>query len=433
MRIESQQSTYKSNQQNPKFRGFSELMMDNVFLNKAMFDLTGSDIPWVVMANNKEERRERLNRAILSVVLVFVSPIVILPFTNRFAMNKVAKLTPNLFSKNYHAVRLSNKFLGSAKDAEKGLKELAKEKTLSNELRNLYYKYIKRKPIPEEKIDLPELLQTVNCDYDKLRKKIATAKSIVLGTDLFLIAAPFGHIGFYNNWQTEKKTGQIGYSAEMKMADKEVVEGRAAKFKRNEKIRYGVFLTSLAGLVVGLPMVVRHGLVSKNNGKFNNFIKKIGEKFDYKDTIFMNRLPMLLSFVGAHIGVFMASRNNTERKDNAIRSTTAISIFFLGDLLLSSLLGRASDKLLKTKTLRQEDKKSWFNKILPSMKNLKELKATKHPETLRNAKIIFWSNFIFLSAMSGVIVPHLINKIIKKDVDADTQKVGINKTPEGKL
>lgn len=424
MRIESQQSTYKSNQQNPKFRGFSELMMDNVFLNKAMFDLTGSDIPWVVMANNKEERRERLNRAILSVVLVFVSPIVILPFANRFAMNKVAKLTPNLFSKNYNAIRLSNKFLGSAKDAEKGLKELAKEKTLSNELRNLYYKYIKRKPIPEEKIDIPELMKQVGeNDYDKLRKKIATAKSIVLGTDLFLIAAPFGHIGFYNNWQTEKKTGQIGYSAELKMADKQVIEKRAAKFKRNEKIRYGVFLASLAGLVVGLPMAVRHGLVSKNNGKFNNFIKKIGEKFDYKDTIFMNRLPMLLSFIGAHVGVFMASRNNTERKDNIIRSSTAISIFFLGDLLLASILGRTSDKLFKTKTLKQEGKKSWLNKILPSMKNLDELKATKHPETLRNAKIIFWSNFIFLSAMSGVIVPHLINKIIKKDVDADAVKM----------
>jgi hypothetical protein len=422
MRIESQQSTYKSNQQNPKFKGFSDLMMDNVFLNKAMFDLTGSDIPWVVMANNKEERRERLNRAILSVVLVFVSPILILPLANRFAMNKVAKLTPNLFSKNYNAVRLSNKFLGSAKDTEKGLKELSKQNSLSNELRNLYYKYIKRKPIPEEKIDLPELLKSVDRDYDKLRKKIATAKSIVLGTDLFLIAAPFGHIGFYNNWQTEKKTGQIGYSAELKMADKEVVEKRAAKFKRNEKIRYGTFLASLVGLVVGLPIAVRHGLVSKNSGKFNNFVKKIGEKFDYKDAIFMNRLPMLLSFIGAHIGVFMASRNNTERKDNIIRSSTAISIFFLGDLLLSSILGRASDGLTGTKTLKRKEKGSWFNRLLPPMKDLQELKATKCPNTMRNAKIIFWTNFIFLSGLSGVIMPSVINKIIKKDVQQDADK-----------
>jgi len=63
------------------------------------------------------------------------------------------------------------------------------------------------------------------------------------------------------------------------MADKEVIEKRAEKFKRNEKIRYGVFLASLTGLVVGLPMAIRHGLISKNNGKFNNLTKKLGEKF----------------------------------------------------------------------------------------------------------------------------------------------------------
>lgn len=429
MRIDSQQITCKRSQNQPKFSGFTDLMMDNVFLNKTLFDLTGSDIPWVVMANNKEERRERLNRATLSMVLVFISPILILPFANRIAMNKIVKLTPELFSKNFNAVRLSNKYLLSAEKTKEGLEELAKQKKFSNELKNMYYKYIKRKPVPEEKINLEELLQNVKGNtldekYDNLRKKISTAKNIVLGTDLFLVAAPFGHIGFFNNWQTEKKTGQIGYSAEMKMADREVVEKRAVKFKRNEKIRYGAFLASLVGLVVGLPVAVRHGVVSQKAGKFNNFVKKIGEKFDYKDAIFSSRLPMVLSFIGAHIGIFMASRNNTERKDNVIRSSTAISIFFLGDLLLSSILGRASDRVLGTKMLKRKEKESWFNKLLPPMKNLDELKATKCPSTLQKAKIIFWVNFIFLSALSGVIMPHLINKIIKKDVDKDAKKVG---------
>lgn len=422
MRIDSQQITCKRNQNHPKFGGFTDLMMENIFLNKTLFDLTGSDIPWVVMANNKEERRERLNRAILSTVLVFVSPVLILPFANRIAMNKIVKLTPELFSKNFNAVRLSNKYLSSAEKTKEGLEKLSKQKTFSNELKDMYYKYIKRKPVPEEKLDIDALLQNVKGDtldekYDVLRKKISTAKNIVLGTDLFLIAAPFGHIGFFNNWQTEKKTGQIGYSAEMKMADKEVIEKRAVKFKRNEKIRYGVFLASLAGLVVGLPIAVRHGVISQKG-----FMKKLGEKFDYKDAIFASRLPMFLSFIGAHIGIFMASRNNTERKDNAIRSSTAISIFFLGDLLLSSILGRASDSTLGTKTLKRKENGSWFNKLLPPMKNLQELKATNCPKTVRNAKIIFWTNFIFLSAMMGIITPHLINKIIKKDVDKDAKK-----------
>lgn len=427
MRIESQQPTYKKCPNNPKFGGMTDLMMDNIFLNKTLFDLTGSDIPWVVMANNKEERRERFNRASLSVALMFLPPLVILPFVNKFAMNKILKLTSEYSSKNYNAVRLENKYLSSAEKTKEGLAELAKQKTFSNELRNMYYKYIKRKPVPEEKLDIPELLKnvkgnTINEKYDKLRKKISTAKTIVIAADLLLLGGFFGHIGFYNNWQTEKKTGQIGYSAEMKMADKEIVEARAAKYKRNEKIRYGAFLASLAGICVGLPMAIRHGVLSKKAGKINEFIKKHSEKFDYKDTIFMKRLPLFLVFLVGHFGIFMASRNKTERKDNAIRSTNTLILFFIGDLLLASGLGRLSDRILKTKMMKQGDKKSLFNKILPSMKDLQELKATKHPQTIRNAKAIFWANFIFLSLMNGVITPHIINKIIKKDVDVDAKK-----------
>lgn len=426
MRINSQQQPYKKNINSPKFGGFTDLMMDNVFLNKTLFDLTGSDIPWVVMANNKEERRERINRASLSIGLIFLPPLLILPFVNKFAMNKIVRLTSEFSSKNYNAIRLSNKYLSSAEKTEEGLLELAKQKTFSNELRDMYYKYIKKKPVPEDKLDIPDLLKHVDKDYDKLRKKIATAKAIVMAMDLLIIAGVFGHIGFYNNWQTEKKTGQIGYSAEMKMADKEVIEGRAAKYKRNEKIRYGAFLTALAGICFGGPILVRHGILTNKTGKISNFIKKHCEKLDYKDTIFMKRFALFTSFLTANIGIFMASRNKTERKDNSIRSINTLILFFMGDLLLASGLGRLSDRFLKTKTIKQGDKKSLFNKILPSMKNLEELKATKHPETIRNAKVIFWANFIFLSIMNGIITPHIINKIIKKDVDADAQKQIVN-------
>lgn len=422
MRIECQQPTHKSNQKPRNFRGLSELAMSNVFLNKALFDLTGSDIPWVVMANNKEERRERINRASLSVGLIFLSPFVILPFASRFAMSKITKLTPKLYSSNYNAIRLSNKYLVSAEKTKEGLEKLAKEKTLSNELRNLYYKSIKRKPIPEEKIDLPELLKSVNGDYDKLRKKISTAKNLILGIDLLIVSGTFGHIGFFNNKQTEKKTGQIGYSAEIKMAEKEVIEGRAAKYKRNERLRYFGFLTVLAGLSIGLPLAIKHGVITKKTSIINNFIKKHGEKFDYIDVLFMKRLPLFLSFLGAQCGIFMASRNKTERKDNAIRGSNVLAIFFLGDLLLASLLGRASDAIAKTKIIKHDNKKSWLNKILPPMKEFEDLKATKCPKTMKNAKIIFWSNFAFLSLMMGIITPHIINKIIKKDVQQDVDK-----------
>lgn len=397
MRIEKQQTYNNIQKHNPKFQGFTDMVMGNIFLNKALFDLTSSDIPWVIMANNKEERRERINRSALSVGMVFVSPLIVLPFVNRFAMKK---LIPDFASKQWQAIKLSNKALVNAEKTKAGLDELSKEL----------------------KIDFKPVVDKVGGDYDKLRRKISTAKNIVLGTDLMLIAGSFGHIGFFNAWQTKKKTGQNGYSAELNMADKEVIEKRAEKLKKTEKFRYAAFLTGLAGLTVAMPAAIKHGLTTNKVNKFSNFVKKHADKFDYKDAIFMSRLPMALSFLTAHFGIFMASRNNTERKDNLIRSSATLSIFFLGDILLASLLGRVSDKYLKTDLIKRDGENKLLNKILPPVKELKELKATSNPKSVKMAKGIFWLNFAVLSALMGFITPYFINKLIKKEVAEDITK-----------
>ena len=397
MRIERQQ-THKHT---PKFNGFTDQIMGKVFLNKALFDLTSSDIPWVVMANNKEERRERINRSVLSIGMVFASPLLALPFVNRFAMKNIAGLTKKFWSKEYNAIRLSNKYLKSTEETKKGLEELSKEL----------------------KIDFKPVLDRVDGNYEKLRKKISTAKNVVLGTDIMLISGSFGHIGFFNAWQTEKKTGQTGFSAELKMADKEVIEKRAAEFKKYEKLRYGTFLTGLAAATIALPIAIRHGLITKDVNKFTTFIKKHGSKFDYKDAIYMELLPMAISFIAAHLGIFMSSRNNTERKDNLIRSSASLSIFFLGEILLSSILGRASDKYLKTNLIQQNLEKTRLNKYLPPIKKLEDLIKMNHPpKEIKIAKGIFWLNFTVLSLLMGVVTPYFINKIIKKDVTEDINK-----------
>lgn len=380
--------------------GFTELVMGNIFLNKALFDLTSSDIPWVAMANNKEERRERINRSALSVGMVFVSPLIILPFINRFAMRSIVKLTPKFSSKQYGAIKLSNKYLVSAEKTKAGLEDLSKEL----------------------KVDFTTVVDKVDGDFDKLRKKISTAKNIVLGTDLMLIAGSFGHIGFFNAWQTTKKTGQNGYSAELKMADKAVIEKRAEKFKKNEKFRYGAFLAGLTGLVVAMPVAIKRGISTSKINKFSNLVKKHGDKFDYKDAIFMSRLPMALSFLTAHFGIFMASRNSTERKDNLIRSSATLSIFFLGDILLASVLGRLSDRHLKTNLIKRDGENKFLNKILPPIKSLEEIKAGDSLKAVKIAKGIFWLNFAILSGLMGVITPYFINKLIKKEVAQDANK-----------
>lgn len=393
---------------------------ENVLLNKALFDVTGSDIPWVIMANNKEERRERINRGALSVMMVFVSPLVALPFINRFAMKNVTGLTSKFFSRQYNAVKLSNKYLKNAEATEEGLKILAKESSIGF-MEKTWCKLTGKKPI-EKKLNIEELLKNSGGSYDVLRKKIITAKNIVLGFDLLMVAGVFGHIGFYNGWQTRKKTGQIGFSAEMEMADKSVIEKRAKRQEEIRKFKYAGFLSVLGTTAIALPIAIKRGLSSGKETKFVKLIKEHATKFDYKDAIFMSRLPMALSFIAAHAGVFLASRNKTEMKDNAIRSSTSISIFFLGDLLLASLLGQASDKLFKTKIINRKNKGGFLNKILPPVKSLNELKNTASKTTKGVATGIFWFNFISLATLMGFIVPKMINKIVKKDVSKDATK-----------
>lgn len=387
------------------FKGISPYIItsgleDKVFLNKALFDVTGSDAPWVIMANNKEERRERLNRALLSFSLIFVSPLIVLPFANRFAMRYVAKLTPELFSKEYNAIRLPNKNLLDEAGTREGLKNLSKDL----------------------KIDFNKIENKVNGDYDVLRKKIINAKNTVLGIDFSLVTGSFGSIGFFNNQQTKKKTGQDGYSAELEMADKEIVEKRAAKYKKTSRIKFALFLTSLATIVIAVPLSIKHGLSAKNASKFTNFIQKHAEKFDYNDAIFMKRLPLAIALFGAHIGINLASRNTTELKDNSIRSSTSFAIFFGGDILMSSLLGRLSDKLFKTKLIKKNANKSFLNKILPPIHSLKELNKINDVKSRNIAIGLFWINLASLSALMGFATPYLINKIIKKDVSEDIKK-----------
>lgn len=368
---------------------------NNVLLNKAVFDVTCSDIPYVIMANNKEERRERTNRSILSFALVFASPLVLLPLINRFAIHKIAKLTPKLMSKEYNIIKLSNKHLTNAQKTKEGLVELSKEL----------------------KIDFKPALNKVGGDFENLRKKIITAKNIVLGCDLFLIMGTFGNIGFFNNWQTQKRTGQKGYSAEMKMADKSTVEKRAEKYDKSSGTRFKIFLGALAGVVLGVPLALKHGLSSNNSTKFIHFVKKHAEKFDYNNAIFMKRLPLAIGLIGAHTGIVLASRNNTELKDNAVRSSIPLALFFGGDIVMTSLLGKLSDKITGTKIIKPSK-----NKLLPLAYSLKELENTASKRTKNTAMGIFWFNFAFLSALIGFATPALINKMIKKDVSGDITK-----------
>lgn len=97
----------------------------------------------------------------------------------------------------------------------------------------------------EIKTDFSGAISKVGGDYEKLRKKLVTAKNYVLSFDLAFSAGSVGSIGYFNNYMTKKKTGREGFSAEFSMADENVTDKRAEKYKKNENMRKAAFVATV--------------------------------------------------------------------------------------------------------------------------------------------------------------------------------------------
>ena len=246
--------------------------------------------------------------------------------------------------------------------------------------------------------------------------KLINAKNAVLAFDLFFTAASIGSVGFFNNWQTKRKTKQDGYSAEFNMADKSVVEKRAESFKKTETLRQAAWVGILSLLTLS-PLLLKRGLTSDKTNFFTKYIKKIAPNFDYTDGIFMKRLPFFMSAIGLYSGMILASRNKTEMKDTTIRSSVSTAAYFGGDILIGSVLGRLSDNFLKTNIMKKDCEKSFINRLIPPAKSLKELDG----KSKSIGAALYWINLAMLSACMGFGIPYLINKMIRKDVNKDLE------------
>ena len=406
-----------SKKQTPNFKanplvGLAVNLDEKVLLGKAVLDVVSLDAPQVIMANNEQERREKFNKSLFSFSMGYLSPLVTLPLTNRFAMKYISKLTKSFWSNNHKAIHISNKFLKEAEPMMAELNEMAKG-VKKNPFERLYYKLNPKKQY-NSKLDIDELLESCGGDSEKLRQKLIKAKNAVLAFDLLFTSASIGCVGFFNNWQTKHKTKQDGYSAEFSMADKSIVEKRAESYKKKEPLRKAAWLGVLAALTL-TPLLIKKGLTSKNTTAFNNFIKKISHNFDYTDGIYMSRLSLFLASFGIYSGIILASRNQTELKDTSLRSTVSSITYFGGDILIGSILGRLTDKYLKTNIINKDIENAFIRKIIPPTKRLRDLGD-------RDKKIgaaLYWINLAMLSVCMGFGIPYLINKMIRHDVEKD--------------
>lgn len=384
------------------FKGLSSFIEGKVLINKALIDAS-VDVPIVLMANNPTERRERINRAAICWSIAFLSPFVTLPLTNRLALKYIAKASKNFLGKENKIIEISNAFLKTEESAKRAIIEMGKKNGFNAE--NLAEK----------------------CGgFENLRKKIVNAKNLVLGFDFLLSAGTLGSVGYYNNWRTKKKTGRKGFSAEFNMADVNVTNERANKYEKRAPVRLGSFIALLGALTV-LPVFLRKGLINNSNKGLSGYLNKFAHWFDYDSGICMRRLPLFLTVTSAYYGVATASRNETELKDNLIRSMFGTGVFFGGDVVIGSMLGQFSDKFFKTNVINKSDSKNAVKRFMPTIKHLKDLEGRSKTA----GTIIFWINMCCLSAITGFGMPAMLNKMIKHDVNKDIKRisdVNFNKT-----
>lgn len=417
-----------------QFKGLyhaSSNIEERIMWNKAM--VSGAvDVGWLIKANNAAERREKARRFALVLSLGYLTPLITLPFSNRLAMKYFSKLTKSFWSDNHKAIHLSNKYLFSAEKTKEGLAKLSKD--YSNSPFELLWSKITGKKTKKEPLDFQPLLDKCGGDYEKLRKKLINAKSGVLASDIIFTSITTGSVGFVNNLITKKQTGMSGFSAEMSMADKEIVEKRAKNYEKNWKKRFAFFLSTCALTACALPLMIRKGLKNPNT---TEFAKKWAPKFDYNDGIYMSRMTMIFGgFLLTHFGTLLATRNKTELKDNIARYTITDAIFFGGDVLLGSLFANAADKLFKTNLTKPvQNKKGGLRNLLPNFKSLKEVanevkEGKIAPKNKHFALGLWWLNMIALTTSIGLGVPELVNAVTRKDIKKDVEKARTTQSNE---
>ena len=344
-----------------------------------------------------------------------------LPFLNRLSTKYVGKLTKNFWSNNHKVIHISNDYL---KDADTMMSELTKmaKDVKKNPIESLYYKLN-----PENRynsnLNIDELLQLADGDKEKLRLKIIKSKKSVFILDCISTFGILGSVPFINNEITKSESGQSGFSAEMSMADKEIVEKRAQNHEKNKKKKYLAFISVLGATTFAMSLSAFSSLKSKSNKKFVNSLKNGAKLFDYNKGIYMSRLPFFMGFMLTTLANALAARNGTERKDITIRQGVGSVVFFGGDLLLSSLFTNISDRVFGTK-LRKDSglNKSAISKIFPKVKSISQVieEVEQGKISKANKKVsagIFWANMIILMVSMGYAVPAVLNKMIRHDVN----------------
>lgn len=402
MKIQSgQKPVYTANK--TAFKGLGTSITSEVqnyaMLNRSLIDMFGVCIPWAIMTNNKDERREKIIRFSIGFAIPFLTPFVILPGLNKLAMRHIAKITTKFNSNDYKAIWLSNRFLKNPAKTEAGLNDLALKHGVNTE----------------------GILKSCDKSYETLRKKLIKSKNAVMFCDLLFTSLVWANAQWISNQITKVLTGRKGFSAEYGMADKELVEKRAETHEKTKKKKWlGVMglCTAMSVLTAGL---VNKAMVNQESKGLLKFIREKAEHFDYKKGIYMPKFPLfLVAFFGAGLGTLSAARDKSELRDLSIRVGSLDALYFTGDLAVASILSRIFSSAFETDLMKKDySKKNLWNKVFPPQKKIEEITKIKD----KNFAVgIYWASMLSLMGILGFAVPAITNRMTRKDIEKAIKK-----------
>ena len=414
------------NNKHTQFSGLYETtayVQNHTLINRGITTIGGSTIPQCLMSNNKDERRERAMMGGIYFIASYLTPILLLPVYNKnFLKNKgIIKSGKDAGNK---IIQVSKKYLTLNADLKEGLKKTAKELDKSGKLEKDFLNIYKNYKYPEN-----------------LKKDLLNVHEKILMTDYITTAIMWSAIPFIATEITERKTGRNDFSAgfELKENDKNVTDNN--KKKKTSKIIANILLSVIPGILFaktvtkGLNADVHRLNQSKNIFKniYNSILKTIAknpEKFNYASGTNMSKTIYASIWAFSSFGnKIISARDKNERKDRALRDVGLFTMFFGGDFLINNILGRTSDKLFNTQIMDKSSAKkkdlNFIEKFKLPIKNFKNLNDEKRIQlnilnkTKKAGAIIYWTSLLTNTALIGFLLPNILNKMLKKNIEKE--------------
>lgn len=382
----------------------------NILLNKGITDIGGFVIPQAIMSNNKDESIERVFKSLLYFIFTFVSPFLLLPLVNKYAL-KSNKIIDNLSGEQKKILEVPKKYLTCGTDKMlEGIKKTAK---------NLFGDENKFNPTLEK-----------FSDKEELRRKLINAHSKILFADFLVTNVLVASIPWLGNALTKYRTKRSGYSGTYKMADEEFTKKAAQEHDKTKKLRQSatVALALLPSLTV--PFALRKGMLNgaESSNRIFKWFNKNASAFDYKNSIYMSRLTGLIMWLtGDYWPYQLACRDKYEYRDTVIRGTSIGLVFWGGDLFLKNLFSKISDKVFKTNLMNKKEKRPYRLSELKNAANIEELKrlpANTLKKTQKAGVGLYLVNLAIVMGTLGFGLPAGLNKLLRTKVNEDKNKTG---------